>query len=101
MENEKVVVLDKNNEIVTLLSVIKGTIDKIAEKDAISASKGKVVVSSLLDTLISNDDPFIRALATLGNEKAINTLGVLLFVSFQLGVNFGSGAYKFPETEES
>lgn len=99
MDKQKIVVLNKENEEIDLYAVIKTTIDKIAEKDAISNSKGRVVISKFLDSLMENDDPFLRALVVLGDEKAINTIGVLLFVAFQLGVNFGSEMYVFPPEE--
>ena len=99
METKNITILNKEGEEVKLQSLINSIIKKLAEKDAIENSKGKLVVSEFIDALIAKDDPFVKALATLGNETTLNALGLLLFVAFQLGVSFGSGSYKLPEKD--
>lgn len=99
METNNVKILTKDGEEIKLQILISSIIKKIGEKDAIENSKGKLVVSEFIDTLIAKDDPFVKALATLGSETAINALGLLLFVAFQLGVSFGSGSYKLSEKD--
>lgn len=99
METKNIKILTKDGEEIKLQTLINGVVKKLGEKDAIENSKGKLVVSEFIDTLIEKDDPFIKALATLGDEKAINAIGLLLFVAFQLGVSFGSGSYKLPEKD--
>lgn len=89
--------IDKANNATTLEAVIEKVLHLITEKNMIENSKGKLVISEFLDILMDKQDPFISALATLGNEKTINALGVLLFVTFQLGYNFGASDLSFEE----
>jgi hypothetical protein len=99
-EKKETIVLDKDGQEVKLKAIITSVINKLNKKDAIENSKGKVVISDFLDILIENGDPFVKALGVLGNEQTINALGLLLFVTFQLGVNFGSGSCSFADEVE-
>ncbi|NDB81649.1 MAG: hypothetical protein EB127_02685 [Alphaproteobacteria bacterium] len=96
-EDFKLTILDKAGQETNLELVIEKILKLISEKDMIGNSKGKFVISEFLDLLIKKEDPFLVALATLGNEKTINALGVLLFVAFQLGYNFGSKDLTFAD----
>ena len=93
MENKDLVLVDKEDQQVQLLSVIESIIKKMNEKEAIEKSQARKVVGGFIETLIDKQDPFLTALATLGGDQSIHAVGLLLFVSFQLGYTFGSGAY--------
>lgn len=78
---------------IPLTSILSGIIRHLKDKDVVEKSKGKAVVGEFLEELMEQNDPFVRALGTLGSDQTINALGVLLFVSFQLGYTFGSEKY--------
>ncbi|NDB85996.1 MAG: hypothetical protein EB127_25340, partial [Alphaproteobacteria bacterium] len=62
-ENKKeIFVFNKEDESLELKVVIASLIHKIAKKEVIENSKGKDVIANLLDTLIENNDPFVKAL---------------------------------------
>jgi hypothetical protein len=93
--------LDKTGSETNLQNVIDKLLKLITEENMIENSKGKLVISEFLDILMDKEDPFITALATLGNEKSVNALGILLFVTFQLGYNFGAKDLSFGELAET
>jgi hypothetical protein len=104
-ENEKqskLKLLDRSSNSTDLQSAIDKLLKLITEDNMIDNSKGKLVISEFLDILMDKQDPFITALATLGNEKSVNALGILLFITFQLGYNFGAKDLSFdtPSPEE-
>lgn len=93
MENKKLILIDKNDEQLELLTLIDSIIRKINDKDVIEKSQGRNVVGGFMEALIDKQDPFVTALATLGGEQSLHAIGILLFVSFQLGYSFGSGSF--------
>ena len=96
-KNPGLKLLDKAGDETNLQNVIDKLLKLITEENMIENSKGKLVISEFLDILMDKQDPFITALATLGNEKSVNALGILLFVTFQLGYNFGAKDLAFAE----
>lgn len=99
--NSRLRLLDKTGNETNLQNVIDKLLKLITEEHMIENSKGKLVISEFLDILMDKQDPFITALATLGNEKSVNALGILLFVTFQLGYNFGAKDLSFGEPAET
>lgn len=99
--NSRLRLLDKTGSETNLQNVIDKLLKLITEENMIENSKGKLVISEFLDILMEKEDPFITALATLGNEKSVNALGILLFVTFQLGYNFGAKDLSFGEPAET
>ena len=86
---------------IPLTSILSGIIRHLKDKDVVEKSKGKAVVGEFLEELMDQNDPFVRALGTLGSDQTINALGVLLFVAFQLGYTFGSEKYTLEIKESS
>jgi hypothetical protein len=97
MENEtevdkQVRILQGDTE-VNFKDILTSIVRQLKDKDAIEKSKGKIIVGKFMDSLMEENDPFTRAIATLGGQQGLNTVGVLLFVSFQLGYTFASNGY--------
>jgi hypothetical protein len=100
LENKDLILVDKENQEVQLISVIESIIKKMNEKEIIEKSQARKIVGGFIETLIDKQDPFMTSLGTLGGDQSIHAVGLLLFVSFQLGYTFGSGAYNIkPEPQ--
>jgi hypothetical protein len=91
--SKKIKILDKEENEVEFEDILQAIVRKISDKDFMETSKGKLAVSELLETLMEKDDPFIRAISIIGSEQAVNSVGILLFVAFQLGYTFASNGY--------
>jgi len=91
--NKQIKILDKENNEVEFEDILQAIVKKISDKEFMETSKGKLAVSELLETLMEKDDPFIRAISIIGSEQAVNSVGILLFVAFQLGYTFASNGY--------
>jgi hypothetical protein len=90
---------DKDGNEIEFYSALEKIVRAINEKETIEESKGRLIVANFLHALMQKEDPFMMALATLGDDKAINALGILLFIAFQFGYNFGSKDLNFEPKE--
>lgn len=101
VEYKNITLRNKDGEEVPLAAVVAGIIETMNKPEFVTKSRGHKVVGNFIEILMQKDDPFIRSLAVLGGELSINSIGILLFIAFQLGILFGNSSYKFAEETES
>ena len=99
-EYKNITLKNKDGEDVPLAAIIAGVIETMNKPEFVTRSKGHKVVGNFIEILMQKDDPFIRSLAVLGGELSINSVGILLFIAFQLGVLFGNSSYQLSEDTE-
>jgi hypothetical protein len=88
---------NRDGEDVPLAAIIAGVIETMNKPEFVTKSKGHKVVGNFIEILMQKDDPFIRSLAVIGGELSINSIGILLFIAFQLGVLFGNSSYQLAD----